>query len=478
MKGKKGTARWRMAAVTFGIVAISALALNSSAWSWSLEEATRPYKGTTLRIGIAMVPVIEGYLPLIKGFSKRTGINVKVEKYTHGEWDAKGDADLYSKTGHFDLLQMHHTRAEDWAVNGHVRWINDLMNNPKLRDPDLDPDDFLQPLWDDNCLFAGGKRACFPTYNFQMVYWYRKDWFNHPGEMTAFMKKYGYKLGPAKTYKQFRDIAEFFTRKKGQKIAGKVLNSNHYGVGLVGKREMSLTWEWYNILNGWGIKLYEKDGRPNFDRKVVVDATKWWLSLRPFAPPGVSEAGFIDLFVMMTKGNIAQSLNWIDFAFAIDIPKISKAVGVYTYDTVPVREKGIPPSGWGEGEPMVISKYSKNPEAAYLLMQWMSSKETQKKWIEGPGSGLPLRKSSLQLPFVKKHPVFAPMIVSMKNGWFDPGFSNYAQLREEIAIQITEAAGGKKTVEQAMKDLQAKALKLHPKGPINPGQPSVNQFHR
>ena len=108
----------------------------------------------------------------------------------------------------------------------------------------------------------------------------------------------------------------------------------------------------------------------------------------------------------------------------------------------------------------------------------MSSKETQKKWIEGPGSGLPVRKSSLELPFVKKHPVFEPTIVSMRNGWFDPGFSNYAQVREEIAIQITEAAGGKKTVDQAMNDLQAKALKLHPKGPINPGQPSVNQFHR
>ena len=89
-----------------------------------------------------------------------------------------------------------------------------------------------------------------------------------------------------------------------------------------------------------------------------------------------------------------------------------------------------------------------------------------------------MRKSSLELPFVKKHPVFAPTIVSMKNGWFDAGYSNYAQVREEIIIQITQAAAGQKTVEQAMKALQAKALKLHPKGPINPGQPSLNQFHR
>jgi multiple sugar transport system substrate-binding protein len=180
----------------------------------------------------------------------------------------------------------------------------------------------------------------------------------------------------------------------------------------------------------------------------------------------------------MTKGNIAQSINWIDFAFAIDIPKISKAVGVYTYAPVPVVRAGLPPSGWGEGEPMVISKYSKNPEAAYLFIQWMSSKETQKKWIEGPGHGLPVRKSSLELPFVKKHPVYAPSILSMKHGWFDPGFSNYAQLREEITIQITQAAAGRQTVEKAIANIQAKAVKLHPKGHINPGQPNVNQFAR
>ncbi|MCH8035562.1 MAG: extracellular solute-binding protein [Proteobacteria bacterium] len=461
-----------------GLGALLGLSLAQPALGWSVEEAAAPYKGSELKVGIAFVPVMEGLLPLMKEFGEKTGIKVKIEQFTHGEWDAKGDADLYSRTGYFDLLMMHHNRAQDWAGNGHVRWINDLMNDPKLRDPDLDPDDFLQPLWDDYCLFEGGKLACYPFMNFQMVYWFRKDFMEDAGERAAFKAKYGYDLAPAVTFTQYRDIAEFFTRKKGETIAGTTLEENHYGVGVVGKRGPSLTWEWYNILNGWGAPVFDADGKPSFENDKVLAATKWWLSLREFAPPGVAEAGFIDLFVLMTKGNIAQAIQWVDFAFAIDVPAISKAVGVYSYAPVPRREASMAPGGWGEAEPLVISKQSKNPEAAYLLMQWLASKETNKRWLEGPGSGLPLRESSLSVPIVREHPVFKPLLSSMKNGWFDPGFTDYIQLRGEIAIQITAAAAGNQSIEEALAKIQARAEKIHPQGDINPGQPHVSQFTR
>ena len=41
---------------------------------------------------------------------------------------------------------------------------------------------------------------------------YRKDWFEDPKEKEAFKAKYGYDLDVPKTYKELRDIAEFFYR--------------------------------------------------------------------------------------------------------------------------------------------------------------------------------------------------------------------------------------------------------------------------
>ncbi len=132
----KGTLR-------LGFVAALGLILTPGAFGLTLEEAARPYRGKTIVLGVALVPVMNGLLKLVeREFVARTGINVKIEKYSLEQWNEKGDADLFSRTGHFDVLQMHHNRAQDWALNGHVRWINDFMEDRELRDPDLDPEDF------------------------------------------------------------------------------------------------------------------------------------------------------------------------------------------------------------------------------------------------------------------------------------------------------------------------------------------------
>lgn len=447
-----------------------------TARGWTLEEAARPYKGTTVRIGIAFVPVMEGVLNLLKSdFEARTGIKIELEKFTHAEYEAKMDADLFSKTGYYDVMQMHHSRFEDWVGNGHLRPFEEFFKNAKLVDPNLDRGDLLEPLWDDFCKSTSGY-MCLPALNFQMVSWYRKDLFNHPGERAAFKKKYGYDLAPAKTWKQYRDIAEFFTRKKGETLAGKPLQQEMFGTGIVGKREQSQAWELSAVVQSYGGSFFDRDGVPTFTKKENVEAAKFWLGMRKFAPPGVAEAGFIDLFVILTKGIVAQAIQWTDFAFAIDDPKVSQAVNVYSYANIPVVREGMKSGGWGEAEPLVVSKYSKHPEAAYLVAQYWASKEAQRKWITGPGSGLPLRKSSLEIPIVKQHPAFAPHVNSMLRGWFNPGFSNWIEIQEEWVIGITEAAAGRISVEQAFERAQAKALKIHPKGPVNPGQPTRNQF--
>ncbi|MEE8498977.1 MAG: hypothetical protein V3S27_00285, partial [Kiloniellales bacterium] len=86
-------------ALGLGLGALLGLSLAQPALGWSVEEAAAPYKGSELKVGIAFVPVMEGLLPLMEEFGETTGINVKIEQFTHGEWDAKGDADLYSRTG-------------------------------------------------------------------------------------------------------------------------------------------------------------------------------------------------------------------------------------------------------------------------------------------------------------------------------------------------------------------------------------------
>ena len=65
---------------------------------------------------------------------------------------------------------------------------------------------------------------------------YRRDLFENAEEQAAFKEKYGYDLEVPSDWDAYRDAAEFFTRKKGEKLAGEVLDRDFYGVSMEGKR--------------------------------------------------------------------------------------------------------------------------------------------------------------------------------------------------------------------------------------------------
>jgi ABC-type glycerol-3-phosphate transport system substrate-binding protein len=63
-----------------------------------------------------------------------------------------------------------------------------------------------------------GKYVGMPVFTNTEVLFYRKDLFGNSKEQKDFQSKYGYALVPPKTWKQFNDVAEFFTR--GSKLYG------------------------------------------------------------------------------------------------------------------------------------------------------------------------------------------------------------------------------------------------------------------
>jgi ABC-type glycerol-3-phosphate transport system substrate-binding protein len=73
---------------------------------------------------------------------------------------------------------------------------------------------------------VGGHFIGMPVWTNAEVLLYRTDLFGDPKEKAAFKTKYGYELAPPTTWKQFTDVAQFFTRpdKKlyGTDVKGKV----------------------------------------------------------------------------------------------------------------------------------------------------------------------------------------------------------------------------------------------------------------
>ena len=184
-----------------------------------------------------------------------------------------------------------------------------------------------------------------------------------PSEQAAFKAKYGYDLAPAKTLQQMRDIAEFFTRKKGEKLAEQALDSDFYGIVLEGIAAARLSRRSGTTSSRTiGGDIVDAEGKPTFDRPENVAAIKLWAELWKFAPPGMAEYSLVDVPTVMGNGIAAQTIAWSDFVLGVDQPGASRYAGKFVYAPVPPKA-GLEGQRSVEAEPSmtVISASQQEP---------------------------------------------------------------------------------------------------------------------
>jgi len=435
-----------------------------SAGAWSYKEAAQPYAGKSVTILDEVTPLQETMKKLVPDFIKETGIKLDYVLLNHFDVISKGQADLLSGTVAYDAVLLHSPQMGLLLNAGALRPIDDLMSNSKLLSPALDSGDFIEPAWGSTAKFKG-KTYGLLTWNYNQIYWTRADLMNNAAEKQAFKKKYGYDLAPAETMQQMRDIAEFFTRKKGEKLAGQTLQSDFYGIVLEGLKSGTTFWDvTYNYMRNWGGNIFDAQGKPSIDTPENIAAVKFWASLWKFSPPGQSEYSLIDIPTLMGNGIAAQTIAWSDFVLGIDQPAKSKFSGKFAYRGIPRNASYSGPRS-AEIEPSIlgISKNSKNPEATYLFLQWMVEKTTQANLFKTLGAGVPVRNSSWNDPTLAKsrfEPLYKAMQASDKAGRGKPPAPKLYEMLDVMGGILQEIGLGKKTAENGMKEGQQKVLQL------------------
>jgi multiple sugar transport system substrate-binding protein len=427
-------------------------------------EAAKPYKGTTIRVLDEITPLQETLSKIVPEFEKETGIKVQWELLNHFEVINKGQADMLSGRGYYDAVMLHGFQVGPMLSAGAIRPIDDLVKNPKLSNPKLDTADFIATPYK-TLAFAGGKQLGFVNWNYNQVYWARADLLNDPDEMAAFKTKYGYALAPAKTIEQMRDIAEFFTRKKGEKLAGKPLDSDFYGIVLEGiKGGSTFGTLWRDFIKNYGGDIMDADGHPTFDRPENVEALKMWAALWKFAPPGIAEYSLVDVPTVMGKGIAAQTLAWSDFVLGVDKPGGSPLAGKFVYGPIPVKTGGkSAPSAEAEPSITIISTGSKHAEATFLFLQWLVDKKQQDKLIALGEGGVPVRETSWAAPAIKdtaNKTLFAAMKSTLDIATAKPRMPKYFEIYDQLSGVAQEVGLGKISPEEGAKQGQAAMLKL------------------
>jgi multiple sugar transport system substrate-binding protein len=328
-------------------------------------EAAKKYAGTTLTLHTeAGLQELGFQLYNAKLWEEATGIKLNIVGDPTNEVFAKTVQD-FRGPGTYDVLDVAPPYLPDLVGMGAITPLNGLMDK--------------YGYWEDYAdiapAFKGwgeykGKVYGFPDDGDVFALFYRKDLIDdNPENKSAFKAKYGYDLAPPKTWKEFDDIAEFFTAKYAPQI---------YGASMPRAKALTLYY-WMMMFRNYGGRFFDPATmKCTWNSESGVKSLTDLVAQRRYMPPGADAWGFTEAAASFLRGSSVMQITWpglgrwaenigTDIEAMNWVPK-SNVAGKVGYAVVGRPELAV---GWV----LTIAAKSKNQEAAYLFVQWSNSKD-------------------------------------------------------------------------------------------------------
>lgn len=442
----------RNMSITLAAVILGSFAVQASAAE--IPEGVIPYtpydlSGQSITVYTAEGELSNSVYAQKDRFTELTGCEVNVVAIPMDSFREKLSMDLSTGSSEYDVLAM--TCEKEFIDNGWVEPLTDYVNDPEIADPNLNLDDFIdsqvEVMTVDDVLYG------LPWKPDVQIYYYRKDLFEDEENKAAFLEKYGYELAPAKTWEQYFDIAEFFTRPE----------ENLYGSLFMGMNMNQLSMNIQTRFFGTGLNWFNEDWTTNCNTEEFIrtlESFKW--ELENTTPPGTDNWEWPETNTAFLSGIAAQHVTWPGLSKMCETPDgdwgKSEVVGKVGWTTAP---------GWEDGEPHTtmggwwayISAFSENKTAAYKFIEFITSQEGEHLKISAGCD--PARQSNFDL-LAKDDPFYTVFADSLAISiptpslprWssFDIDFRDFAHAGITGEISIEEAAEG---IDQALQEYLA-----------------------
>ena len=419
------------------------------------DEALRKYAGTTLYMIAEQQVPNESLKKQLGKFEELTGIKVELEMAPYDDVIQKEVLAFESKSGAYDIVAAPYQFLGNMVENGYIQSIKPFMENPDLQViPTYNPDDIIEGMWKASGEWKGELYGV-PSNSCIMFFAYRKDLIENEEEKAAFKEKYGYELTVPQDWDTYRDVAEFFTRKKGEKLAGEELQNDFFGVSMSGKRHGATSCEWMNYMWSFGGGIFDEEGNIAVNSEKSVASLEYFKNLVPFAPPGVTSKTWDEQTTELQQGIAAMAIIFNDCVPAVEDESASKVAGKMGYTKVPVGEKDADHYGaWG----FYIPTDSQNPEAAYLFMEWFNTPEIQKA-ISLDG-WFPNLTSVYEDPELDQLPYWQGSKEAYEISTTRPRIPEWDEMDEILRLQLSNCVAGQATPQEALDTVAAEYEKI------------------
>lgn len=350
--------------IAFG--ATAAMILSTAAMAGPYDD----YAGTTLVVNFPAHPHYNATIKILPEFTKETGIKVEVDQLPYMKMRERQTLELGQDEGDYDLVAYVVFSKADYVYADQLENLARYFMNPKLADPNYDPDDLIDG-YVYNIGFAGGNKGYLegktgslfgiPYGSETSILGYRKDIFEKHG------------LTVPETYDEMLDIACKIPQLEP-------------GMGGLSSRAASghhASHAFLLHLTPLGGRIFDDNWNPIVNNEAGVAAATALKKIIDCGPEGSASFGFSESLGSFLNGDTAMFLDSTVVAGQINNPAKSKVVGKVGWAMHPMGvRRGSQTGGFGIG----IPKNAKNKEAAFLLMQWLTSKAGDKRVALGGGN--------------------------------------------------------------------------------------------
>ena len=407
-----------LAAPALPTFAIVERANAQSAFDW------KQAKGVSIEVNFAKSPRADVLQAHQKEFEALTGIRVGAEQIPEQQQRPKVAMEMASGRPSFDVVNVAMHVQKRLIEKG--RWMEDLrplIANPALTAPDLDMDDFSAATIR-AATGPDGRINVLPMNQDLFVLFYNKELLAQAGVEVP------------KTYDELMAAAVRLTDKaKGV-----------YGFTGRGIKNANVVL-YDNILLGWDQETISADGRTLLtDTPAAIEAATWYQRImRECAPPGSVGFNWNECQTTFGQGRAAMWWDGIGFSAPLVDATKSRVVGKVGFAPIPRGPEAQHSATFIDG--IGIPAASRNKTAAWLYVQWATSKAMFPNWLRA-GAGTPPRASSYKDEGIVKASVFP-------QEWFDttltslriarsglPEIVPVTEFRDTIGVALTNIVGG------------------------------------
>ncbi len=308
----------------------------------------------------AFTPILKTFAP---EFKKATGLEVDFQSYPLGNMYDQNMLALRQTQSRFDAFDFWPNFVGDFGP--YLTPFEEVGTLADLGFSDVAPPFQLLNIFE-------GKTVGIVIDGDMFVGTYRTDLFEDATETKNFQAKYGYDLAPATNYKQYRDIAEFFTR-PDQKLYGAIEVTSFFVYAFFMNQFVQIGAE----KGGNYGELFDADMKPLLSNDTGVEALQRYIEVTKFMPADLAKAmpwdvGRQEFF----EGRVAQANWWTDMPKGASDPATSKVAG---------KIKCAP--NWGGvtmlpyGRAIGIAKNSTNKAGAFKAIAWLQQAQQANAWV-------------------------------------------------------------------------------------------------